>query len=60
MDLDVDLARKQSRENPVYYIQYAHARIASMLRRLPRSGLPLRSAPRAGGATASSIRASAT
>jgi arginyl-tRNA synthetase len=34
MDLDVGLARQQSRENPVYYIQYAHARIASMLRRL--------------------------
>ncbi|HEY1519144.1 MAG TPA: arginine--tRNA ligase [Solirubrobacteraceae bacterium] len=35
IDLDVELARKQSRENPVYYIQYAHARIASMLRRFP-------------------------
>jgi arginyl-tRNA synthetase len=35
LDLDVDLARSQSRENPVYYVQYAHARIASMLRRLP-------------------------
>lgn len=35
LDLDVQLARKQSRENPVYYVQYAHARIASMLRRLP-------------------------
>jgi arginyl-tRNA synthetase len=33
IELDLDLARKQSRENPVYYIQYAHARIASMLRR---------------------------
>jgi arginyl-tRNA synthetase len=36
IDLDVELARKQSRENPVYYVQYAHARIASMLRRLPQ------------------------
>jgi arginyl-tRNA synthetase len=35
LDLDIELARKQSRENPVYYVQYAHARIASMLRRLP-------------------------
>lgn len=35
LDLDVQLARKQSRENPVYYVQYAHARTASMLRRLP-------------------------
>jgi arginyl-tRNA synthetase len=34
IDLDVELARKQSRENPVYYVQYAHARIASMLRRV--------------------------
>jgi arginyl-tRNA synthetase len=35
LDLDVELATKQSAENPVYYVQYAHARIASMLRRLP-------------------------
>jgi len=34
LELDVELARKQSEENPVYYVQYAHARIASMLRRL--------------------------
>ncbi len=34
IELDVELARKQSRENPVYYVQYAHARIASMVRRL--------------------------
>jgi len=33
LELDVELARKQSEENPVYYVQYAHARIASMLRR---------------------------
>jgi arginyl-tRNA synthetase len=31
IDLDLDLARTQSNENPVYYVQYAHARIASML-----------------------------
>ena len=31
VDLDLDLARSQSAENPVYYVQYAHARIASML-----------------------------
>jgi arginyl-tRNA synthetase len=30
VDLDVDLAREQSAENPVYYVQYAHARIASI------------------------------
>jgi arginyl-tRNA synthetase len=34
LDLDLDLARKHSAENPVYYVQYAHARIASMLRKL--------------------------
>jgi arginyl-tRNA synthetase len=33
MDLDLDLAKKQANENPVYYVQYAHARIASILRR---------------------------
>ncbi|UTI66633.1 arginine--tRNA ligase [Paraconexibacter antarcticus] len=33
MDLDLDLARSESAENPVYYVQYAHARIASILRR---------------------------
>jgi arginyl-tRNA synthetase len=33
MELDLDLARQQSNENPVYYVQYAHARIASMLAR---------------------------
>jgi arginyl-tRNA synthetase len=31
VDLDLDLARSESAENPVYYVQYAHARIASML-----------------------------
>ncbi len=35
LDLDLDVARQQSMENPVYYVQYAHARIASMLRKLP-------------------------
>ena len=31
VDLDLDLAREQSNENPVYYVQYAHARIHSVL-----------------------------
>ncbi|HWF56699.1 MAG TPA: arginine--tRNA ligase [Solirubrobacteraceae bacterium] len=35
MELNLELARSQSAENPVYYIQYAHARIASMLAKLP-------------------------
>jgi arginyl-tRNA synthetase len=34
MDFDLDLAKSQSNENPVYYIQYAHARIASVFRQL--------------------------
>jgi arginyl-tRNA synthetase len=33
VDLDLDLAREESSENPVYYVQYAHARIASILAR---------------------------
>ena len=34
LDFDLDLARKHSSENPVYYIQYAYARCASILRRV--------------------------
>jgi arginyl-tRNA synthetase len=33
VDVDLDLARKESPDNPVYYVQYAHARIASILRK---------------------------
>ena len=33
VDLDLDLARSSSQDNPVYYVQYAHARIASILRK---------------------------
>jgi arginyl-tRNA synthetase len=36
IDLDLDLARAESAENPVYYVQYAHARIASVLRKADR------------------------
>ena len=36
IDLDLELAREQSNENPVYYCQYAHARIASIIRRAER------------------------
>ena len=32
LDFDIDLAKKQTDENPVYYVQYAHARIANILR----------------------------
>jgi arginyl-tRNA synthetase len=34
VDLDLDLAKREDRENPVYYIQYAHARIVTMLGKL--------------------------
>jgi arginyl-tRNA synthetase len=39
MDVDLEVARKQSNENPVYYVQYAHARIASILRKAAETGL---------------------
>lgn len=39
MDFDLDLAKSQSNENPVYYIQYAHARICSVFRQLAAQGL---------------------
>ncbi|MGI9317495.1 MAG: arginine--tRNA ligase [bacterium] len=39
MDFDLDLAKSQSAENPVYYIQYAHARICSVFRQLQEKGL---------------------
>jgi arginyl-tRNA synthetase len=35
MELDVDLAAERSQKNPVYYVQYAHARIAGILRNAP-------------------------
>ncbi|KUK54099.1 MAG: Arginine--tRNA ligase [Desulfotomaculum sp. 46_296] len=41
LDFDLDLARAQSNENPVYYIQYAHARICSILRLLDETGKKL-------------------
>src|SRR3954463_15020512 len=44
IDFDIELAKKQSSENPVYYVQYAHARIASILRKAAEAGL----APAAG------------
>jgi arginyl-tRNA synthetase len=37
VELDVELATRQSADNPVYYVQYAHARIASMLAKLDAS-----------------------
>jgi arginyl-tRNA synthetase len=39
IDFDIELAKKQSAENPVYYVQYAHARIASIIRKAAEAGL---------------------
>jgi arginyl-tRNA synthetase len=39
MDFDLDLAKSQSTDNPMYYIQYAHARVCSVLRQLEEKGL---------------------
>jgi arginyl-tRNA synthetase len=55
VDLDLELARRESSDNPVYYVQYAHARIASILRKAggeageagaPTPGTPLQAAER--------------
>jgi arginyl-tRNA synthetase len=47
VDLDLELARRESSDNPVYYVQYAHARIASILR---KSGVDPEEAAAAAGA----------
>jgi arginyl-tRNA synthetase len=39
MDFDLELAKRESAENPVYYVQYAHARIASILRLAREKGI---------------------
>jgi arginyl-tRNA synthetase len=39
MDFDLDLAKSQSNDNPVYYIQYAHARVRSVFRQLQEKQL---------------------
>jgi arginyl-tRNA synthetase len=55
VDLDLELARSESSDNPVYYVQYAHARIAGILRKaggdageagVPTPGTPLEPAER--------------
>jgi arginyl-tRNA synthetase len=38
LDFDMELAKSQSNDNPVYYIQYAHARICSVFRQMPEKG----------------------
>ena len=44
MDFDLDLAIEQSSSNPVYYVQYAHARICSLFRKMEQEGVAVRPA----------------
>jgi arginyl-tRNA synthetase len=44
LDFDLELAKKQSPENPVYYVQYAHARLCSIGREAEQRGVPLAAA----------------
>jgi arginyl-tRNA synthetase len=41
LDFDLEVAKQQSMENPVYYVQYAHARICSLMRKAEERGLQL-------------------
>jgi arginyl-tRNA synthetase len=43
MNFDIEAVRRQSMDNPVYYVQYGHARIASILRKATERGVELRS-----------------
>jgi arginyl-tRNA synthetase len=45
LDFDIDQVKKQDADNPVYYVQYAHARISSVFRKAASEGLSLPSAP---------------
>ena len=46
LDFDLDLAKSHSNENPVYYVQYAHARIASIFRQMAEAGIAFDSSAR--------------
>src|SRR5512143_734418 len=46
LDFDLDVAKEQSRENPVYYVQYAHARLASLFREAESRGITVPSKER--------------
>ena len=45
LDFDIDLVKKQDADNPVYYVQYAHARISSVFRKATSESLSLPGAP---------------
>ena len=44
IDFDLDLAKKESQDNPVYYVQYAHARICSIIRNAQEAGVVIEQA----------------
>lgn len=44
LEFDLDLAKSQTNENPVFYVQYAHARICSILRVLETEGITVKAA----------------
>jgi arginyl-tRNA synthetase len=46
VEFDLDLAKSQSADNPVYYVQYAHARLCSILRQAREAGVDLTSPAR--------------
>jgi arginyl-tRNA synthetase len=45
LDFDLELAKQQSTDNPVFYAQYAHARIASVLRQAEETGVAVEESP---------------
>jgi arginyl-tRNA synthetase len=45
LEFDLDLAKQQSTDNPVFYVQYAHARIASVLRQAAETGITIEAEP---------------
>ncbi len=45
LDFDLELAKQQSADNPVFYVQYGHARIASVLRQAVEAGIAIEPAP---------------
>jgi arginyl-tRNA synthetase len=47
LEFDLDLAKKQSADNPVFYVQYAHARVCSLFRQAQQAGVPRPPAPAA-------------
>ena len=57
LDIDVDLWTKATSDNPVFYVQYAHARVSSILRNAGDLGLAVRSLRRHGSARRTSRRA---